>query len=65
MSNVLKSKLKNCDNNYTAEELFDIFGMDDNEIKVCMNCDNHRMEDGIITCKYILEVFDGGAEKWI
>lgn len=54
MSKVLKQKLENCENNYTAEDLYDFFGMDDNEVKICMRCSNHRMEGGIITCKHIL-----------
>lgn len=51
--------LNGCDNNYTTDELYDIFGMDDREVKICMNCSNHRMEDGIMTCKYILEGLEG------
>lgn len=47
--------LTNCDNHYSEEELFDNFGMSENEIKICLNCSNHRMEYGIITCKYIIE----------
>lgn len=60
MGNPTQTPLKNCDNNYTVEELYDIFGMDDGEIKICMNCSNHRMEGGIITCKHILEGVNGG-----
>ena len=47
--------LKNCNNNYTEDELFEIFGMSDSDVKVCLDCPNHRIEGGIITCKYILE----------
>ena len=57
-------KLKNCDNHYTVKELYDQFGIHDHEVTVCMNCSNHRMEGGIITCKYILDgVHDGGDES--
>ena len=47
-------KLKNCDNNYTVEELYDKFGIDDHEVKICMNCGNCVVESGIISCKYIV-----------
>lgn len=53
-------KLKDCDNHYTIDELYEIFGMDDKEVKICLNCENHCMEGGIITCKYILEGVEGG-----
>ena len=55
MSKVLQLPLKNCANNYSAEELYENFGMSDKEIITCMNCSNHRTEGGIITCKYLLE----------
>lgn len=55
MSKVLSLPLKNCDNNYSADELYDNFGMSELETQVCLNCSNHRMQGGIITCKYILE----------
>ena len=57
-NNQHKLPLKNCDNHYSEEELFEVFGMSDNEIKICLNCSNHRMEGGIITCKYIIEGCD-------
>jgi hypothetical protein len=67
MSKVLRQRLENCDNHYTVEDLYDHFGMDDGEVKICMNCNNHRIEGGIITCKHILEGFDsydnGGNKK--
>ena len=56
MSKVLQIKLKDCDNFYTAESLFDSFGVDEKETAVCMACPNHIMEDGILTCKYIQEI---------
>lgn len=59
MEKILHGKLPNCENNYTVDELYDQFGMDDREIKTCMNCSNHRMEGGIITCRYLIE----GCEK--
>ena len=59
MSKVLQQKLSGCDNNYSAEELYDIFGMSDEEVKICLNCSNHRMEGGILTCKHILEGLKG------
>ena len=52
--------LENCDNNYTSDDLYEIFGMDEGETKICMGCNNHRMEGGIITCKYILEGVEEG-----
>ena len=58
MSKVLNMPLKNCDNNYSAEELYENFGMSDKEIQICLNCRNHRTEGGIITCKYLLEGFE-------
>ena len=60
MNTDTRTVLKNCDNNYTVDELYDNFGMSDRETKICLNCSNHRMECGIITCKYILEGVDGG-----
>ena len=52
--------IHDCDNNYSVEELYEIFGMDDKETKKCLKCNNHRIEGGIITCKYILEGIDEG-----
>ena len=51
-------RLPNCDNHYTVNEMYDRFGMDERETNICMNCRNHRMEGGIITCKYILDGCD-------
>ena len=53
-----KTKVQGCENNYTVDQLYDQFGMDDQETKVCLNCPHHRMEGGIITCKYLLEGLD-------
>jgi hypothetical protein len=55
MSKVLGLPLKNCENNYSVEELYDNFGMSDYETSICMKCKNCIIEDGIITCKYIVE----------
>lgn len=55
MSENLKTRLPDCDNHYTTEELYDIFGMDENETKICLKCKNCRTEGGIMTCKYLLE----------
>ncbi len=55
MNETSNTPIKDCDNHYSEQELFDIFGMTDSEVKICLKCKNHRMEDGIITCKYILE----------
>ena len=60
MSKVLQLKLEGCDNHYSAEELYENFGMSEKELQICMNCSNRRMECGTITCKYILEGLDGG-----
>ena len=59
-----KMRLPNCDNHYTIEEMYDRFGIDERETKKCMNCRNHRMEGGIITCKYILEGCDDLEEDY-
>lgn len=56
MSKVLQLKLKGCENFYTAESLYDSFGIDEKETAVCMSCPNHVMEDGILTCKYMKEM---------
>ena len=63
MSKVLQQRLENCDNRYTVEDLYDHFGMYDEEVRICMNCNNHRMEGGIITCKYILDGFDKCCDR--
>ena len=59
MSKILKATIKNCDNHYTAEEIISIFGLKDKEIQICMNCKNCVIEDGIITCKHIINNLEG------
>ena len=58
MSKVLNYKLPDCANNYTMEDLYANFAINDNEMKKCMKCQNHCIEDGMITCKYIIEGFE-------
>ena len=53
MSKVLKMRLPDCDNQYTAEDLYDRFGMYDEEVTICLSCKKHCIESGIITCEYI------------
>lgn len=53
-----KTRVPGCENNYTVDQLYDTFGMDEKETKICMKCPNHRMEGGIITCKHLLEGLD-------
>lgn len=62
MSKNDSTRLEDCDNHYTIDMLYDRFGIDDYEAKRCMNCHNHRMEGGIITCKYILEGISNGGD---
>jgi hypothetical protein len=50
--------LKGCLNNYDADELFETFGMDEKQTKICMTCPNSVMEGGIISCKYIVDKVD-------
>lgn len=63
MSKVLKIKVPDCDNHYTAEDLLNTFGMDDKEIQICMKCKNCIIEDGIISCKHIMNNLEGVQTK--
>jgi hypothetical protein len=58
MSKVLNMPLKNCENHYSAEELYENFGMSEKEIQNCLKCSNRCTEGGIITCKYLLKGFE-------
>ena len=58
MSKVLKIKIKDCDNHYTAEDLFSRFGIDDREVQTCMKCKNCILESGIISCKHMIDKFE-------
>ena len=48
-------RLENCDNHYNINDLYDKFGIDDHEVKICMNCQNCVLDGGIISCKYIVD----------
>lgn len=54
----MSTKLNNCQNNFTVDELYDKFGLDDYELKTCHSCSNFIYENGIMTCKYIKESVD-------
>ncbi len=58
----MSKKLDNCQNNFTVEELYDHFGIDDYELKMCHSCSNFVYENGIMTCKYIVESIDDEEE---
>ena len=59
MSKVLNAKISDCDNHYTAEELLTSFGIKDKDIQICMKCRNCIIEDGIISCKHIINNLEG------
>ena len=59
MSKVLKLKIPDCDNHYTAEDLYNKFGIDDKEVQTCMKCKNCIIEDGIISCKHLVNNLEG------
>lgn len=54
MSKVLKQRLPDCPNKYTAEDLYDRFGICEEEVKICLSCKYKCTEGGIISCKYIV-----------
>lgn len=55
MSKNLGQPISDCVNDYTRENIYDRFMEFSSEKKRCMNCPNLTIEDGIVTCKYILE----------
>lgn len=52
MSKIL---LKGCLNHYNSDELYDRFAIDDFELKNCKSCNKMVNDNGMITCKYILD----------
>ena len=59
----MNKKLDKCQNNFTVDELYDKFGLDDYELKICHTCSNFIYDNGIMTCKYLLESVDNDAEE--
>jgi hypothetical protein len=59
----MSKKLDNCQNNFTVEELYDKFGIDDHEFKTCQSCSKFVYENGTMTCKYIVDSIDDEEEK--
>ena len=67
MSKVLNMKLNGCSNGYTVEDLMAGVAFSDTDttaMKKCMNCKNRVMDDGIITCKYLLAMMEGGVDSY-
>lgn len=51
----MSERLAGCENGYCIDELYDKFGMDENELSVCMSCSRCVQESGVISCRYLVE----------
>ena len=49
----MNTPLVGCENNYSEDELYELYGTNEEELQKCMSCSNSiRVDGGIITCKY-------------
>lgn len=52
----------NCLNGFTVNTIEHEFGNTEMSLKKCTKCDNFVYEEGIQTCKYLLDLFDIAVE---
>ena len=47
--------IQGCNNNYSVDELYEKFGIDEKETNTCLSCKNIVMEGGTFSCRFIIE----------
>lgn len=51
-----------CANNYTNENIIQLFGESEEGIKKCRSCSNFKYEDGQLTCKIIDDIVNNKVD---
>lgn len=53
----------NCLNGFTENNIEQEFGNTESSLRKCAKCDNFVYEEGIQTCKYLLDLFNIAMEE--